>query len=109
MAQRVALGRTLCFDPDIILMDEPFGALDAFTRRSLQTELIRIFLTQRKTILFVTHDVDEAVFLGQRVLVMDQGAITKELPVGLDYPRNPLSKEFYAIREEILSFLLGEL
>jgi sulfonate transport system ATP-binding protein len=68
MAQRVALGRTLCFDPDIILMDEPFGALDAFTRRNLQKELVRIFLSQRKTILFVTHDVDEAVFLGNECL-----------------------------------------
>jgi sulfonate transport system ATP-binding protein len=108
MAQRVALGRTLCFDPDIILMDEPFGALDAFTRRNLQKELIRIFLSQRKTILFVTHDVDEAIFLGQRVLVMDQGIITRETVVDLPQPRDPLSKEFYALREEIMGFFFGD-
>jgi sulfonate transport system ATP-binding protein len=104
MAQRVALGRTLCFDSDIILMDEPFGALDAFTRRNLQKELVRIFLSQRKTILFVTHDVDEAIFLGQRVLVMDQGRLIREIEVNLTYPRDPLSKECYALREEILNF-----
>jgi sulfonate transport system ATP-binding protein len=109
MAQRVALGRTLCFDPDIILMDEPFGALDAFTRRNLQKELVRIFLSQRKTILFVTHDVDEAVFLGQRVLVMDQGRLIQETEVNLPYPRDPLSKEFYVLREEILGFFFAEL
>jgi sulfonate transport system ATP-binding protein len=104
MAQRAALGRTLCFDPDVILMDEPFGALDAFTRRNLQKELINIFLSQRKTILFVTHDVDEAIFLGQRVLVMDEGRFIKEIRVDLAYPRDPLSKECYALREEILGF-----
>jgi sulfonate transport system ATP-binding protein len=109
MAQRVALGRTLCFDPDIILMDEPFGALDAFTRRNLQKELVRIFLAQKKTILFVTHDVDEAVFLGQRVLVMDQAAIVRDLRIDLAYPRDPLSREIYTLREELLGFFLGDL
>jgi sulfonate transport system ATP-binding protein len=109
MAQRVALGRTLCFDPDIVLMDEPFGALDAFTRRNLQKELVRIFLAQKKTILFVTHDVDEAVFLGQRVLVMDQAAIVKDVKIDLAYPRDPLSREIYTLREELLGFFLGDL
>lgn len=108
MAQRVALGRTLCFDPDVILMDEPFGALDAFTRRNLQRELVNIFLSQRKTILFVTHDVDEAIFLGQRVLVLDGGRLVKEVPLNLTYPRDPLSRECYALREEILSFFFGQ-
>ena len=107
MAQRVALGRTLCFDSDVILMDEPFGALDAFTRRNLQKELVNIFLSQRKTILFVTHDVDEAIFLGQRVLVMDQGRLIKEIGIDLAYPRDPLSKECYALREELLSFFFS--
>lgn len=108
MAQRVTLGRTLCFDPDVILMDEPFGALDAFTRRNLQRELVNIFLSQQKTILFVTHDVDEAIFLGQRVLVLDQGRLIKEVPVNLAYPRDPTSRECYALREEILSFFFGQ-
>ena len=102
MAQRTALGRTLCFDPDVILMDEPFGDLDAFTRRNLQKELVNIFLSQKKTILFVTHDVDEAIFLGQRVLVMDQGRLTREIEVNLTYPRDPLSKKCYMLREELL-------
>jgi sulfonate transport system ATP-binding protein len=104
MAQRVALGRTLYFNPDVILMDEPFGDLDAFTRRNLQGELVNIFLSQRKTILFVTHDVDEAIILGQRVLVMDEGSLIREIKVNLAYPRDPLSRECYALREELLSF-----
>ncbi|MGE4299301.1 MAG: ABC transporter ATP-binding protein [Desulfovibrionaceae bacterium] len=108
MAQRVALGRTLCADPDIILMDEPFGALDAFTRRNLQLELTRIFLHQSKTIVFVTHDVDEAAFLGQRVLVMDAGTIVADLPVPLPYPRSTLSGRFFNVREGILSAVMGD-
>jgi sulfonate transport system ATP-binding protein len=106
MAQRTALGRTLCLDPDIILMDEPFGALDAFTRRNLQQELVDIFISQNKTIVFVTHDVDEAVLLGQRVLVMDSGAIVRDLAVDLPYPRDALNREFYFLREEILRTIL---
>lgn len=107
MAQRVALGRTLCFDPDVILMDEPFGALDAFTRRNLQRELMNIFLSQQKTILFVTHDVDEAIFLGQRVLVLDRGRLIKDVPLNMDYPRDPLSRVCYILREEILGFFFS--
>lgn len=106
MAQRTALGRTLCFDPDIILMDEPFGALDAFTRHNLQQELVDIFLSQNKTIIFVTHDVNEAVLLGQRVLVMDKGSIRRELAIDIPYPRDALSKDFYNLREEILRSVL---
>ncbi|GAB6182089.1 ABC transporter ATP-binding protein [Desulfotomaculum defluvii] len=108
MAQRVALGRTLCYDPDIILMDEPLGALDAFTRKNLQTELIDIFLLEKKTIIFVTHDVDEAVFLGQRVVIFDGGSIIEDVPVPLDYPRDPLSQNFFQIREQILRTITGK-
>ena len=103
MAQRVALGRTLFSEPDIILMDEPFGDLDAFTRKNLQKELTNIFLNQKKTILFVTHDVDEAIFLGQRVLILDQGRLISDIPVALTYPRDPLSQPFYLFREQLLS------
>ena len=103
MAQRAALGRTLYADSDIILMDEPFGALDAFTRRKLQKELTQIFIEQAKTIVFVTHDVDEAVYLGQRVLVMDSGMIKADIPVCLEYPRATLSDGFFTTRETILS------
>ncbi len=103
MSQRAALGRTICFDPDIILMDEPFGALDAFTRYNLQQELVQIFKANRKTIMFVTHDVTEAVILGQRVLVLDKGYLASDFEVNLDYPRNPLSQEFQNIRDIILN------
>jgi len=102
MAQRVALGRTLCYNPDIILMDEPFGALDYFTRKKMQQEIVDLFLLQQKTIIFVTHDVTEAVYLGQNIIVMDAGEVVREVPVGLPYHRNPVSPEFLAIQSEIL-------
>lgn len=81
MAQRVALGRALCFGAEIILMDEPLSALDAFTRRALQDELIKVFQAGEKTVLFVTHDVEEALHMGQRVLVMEQGRIAADFAV----------------------------
>lgn len=105
MAQRAALGRTLCYDPDIILMDEPFGALDYFTRKRMQQEIVDIFLMQKKTVLFVTHDVTEAVYLGQNIIVMDAGQVIRELPVNLAYHRNAVSTEFMAIQNEILQAL----
>ncbi|HWR42403.1 ABC transporter ATP-binding protein [Sporomusa sp.] len=108
MAQRTALGRALCYNPDIILMDEPLGALDAFTRASLQKELINIFLLSKKTILFVTHDVDEAVLLGQQVIVMGNGRILENIPVPLAYPRITASKEFYDIRTQVLQAIMLE-
>ncbi|MCY6485108.1 ABC transporter ATP-binding protein [Clostridium aestuarii] len=107
MAQRTALGRTLCYNPDVILMDEPLGALDAFNRRKLQNEIIDIFLKHKKTIIFVTHDVDEAVYLGQKVVMMDKGKVIKEIPVKLSYPREISSREIFNIREEILNYLFN--
>lgn len=106
MAQRVSLGRTLCYDPEIILMDEPFGALDAFNRRKLQNEFINIFREYKKTIIFVTHDVEEAVYLGQDIVIMDEGSIIKQIPVPLDYYRDTTSSEFLKLREEILNSIL---
>ncbi|MEN6412133.1 MAG: ABC transporter ATP-binding protein [Veillonellales bacterium] len=107
MAQRAALGRVLCYDPDIILLDEPLSALDAFTRRNLQKELVNIFRTQQKTILFVTHDVDEALLLGQRVLIMENGGIVGEFTVSFPYPRNSSGEDFYRLREELLGAIQG--
>jgi NitT/TauT family transport system ATP-binding protein len=83
MRQRVAVARTWAADPDVILMDEPFAAVDAMTRLTLQEELARLCATTRKTVFFITHSVDEAVFLGDRVLVMTRrpGRIKREIAV----------------------------
>lgn len=107
MAQRVALGRALCFSADIILMDEPLSALDAFTRRNLQDELAGIFRQYGKTVIFVTHDIDEALILGQRVLVMENGAITRDIAVPFPYPRDKTSEAFYRLRESLMASLQG--
>lgn len=108
MAQRVALGRALCYNSDIILMDEPLSALDAFTRRTLQQELLHIFQEHKKTILFVTHDVDEALIMGQRVLVMDRGRIIQDYPVPFPYPRTVGSEPFFRLRENVLQAITGD-
>ena len=107
MAQRVALGRTLCYDPDLILMDEPFGALDYFTRKKMQREMVDLFMTQKKTLIFVTHDVTEAIYLGQKILVMDAGKIVREIPVEMPYPRDSTTTTFLRVQKEILEVLGG--
>ncbi|QZY55602.1 ABC transporter ATP-binding protein [Crassaminicella profunda] len=106
MAQRVSLGRTLCYNPDIILMDEPLGALDAFNRRKLQREIIELFLKEKKTIIFVTHDVEEAAFLGQRIIALDQGRIVKDIANDLSYIRKINHMDFLNIKEAILNAIL---
>lgn len=106
MAQRTALGRTLCHEPDLILMDEPLGALDACNRRILQDELIHIFKSCRKTIIFVTHDIDEALYLGQRLVIMDKGSILDEMDLGWTYPRDMNSAEFLRMRGKVLETLM---
>jgi sulfonate transport system ATP-binding protein len=107
MAQRAALGRTLCYDPEIILMDEPLGALDAFNRRKLQNDLVDIFLRSGKTMVFVTHDVEEAIYLGRKIVVMEGGRVISEIKVDMPYPRYAGSLEFLRLREEILSLILN--
>ncbi|MCT4619527.1 MAG: ATP-binding cassette domain-containing protein [Marinisporobacter sp.] len=106
MAQRVSLGRTLCYNPDIILMDEPLGALDAFNRRKLQREIIELFLKEKKTIIFVTHDVEEAAFLGQRIIALDEGRIVKDISNDLEYIRKINHIDFLDIKEAILNAIL---
>src|SRR3546814_14706027 len=88
MKQRVGLARSLAVDPDVLLMDEPFGALDAHTREGLQAELIRLHEEVRKTIIFVTHDLDEAVLLADRVVVLStRGTVAEIVDVPLERPR----------------------
>ncbi|SAK84651.1 ABC transporter [Caballeronia catudaia] len=107
MKQRVAIARSLAYEPDVLLMDEPFAALDAQTRESLQDELLRIWKRTGTTIVFITHSIDEAIYLGQRVLVMaaSPGRITHVLPVNV--PKSDTSEdvratpEFVRLRHEI--------
>jgi NitT/TauT family transport system ATP-binding protein len=106
MKQRVQLARVLANDPDILLMDEPFGALDAMTRRTMQQELVRIWKEMNKTIIFVTHDIQEALLLGQRVGVMSVGPssnISTIYEIPLAYPRDFTDKEFHRIYQKIQS------
>lgn len=107
MAQRVALVRALINEPDILLMDEPLGALDAFTRMNIQDEILDMWQKRKQLIVMVTHDIDEAIYMGSRVLVMEArpGRIRKEIRIDLPYPRNRSSREFVAYRNEILDML----
>lgn len=105
MAQRVSLGRTLYYNPEVILMDEPFSALDYFTRHSLQETLLRLYERDKKTIIFVTHDVEEALLLGDRVLVMDNGAVKTSTCIDLPRPREVAQEEFQILRTKILNAL----
>jgi len=106
MRQRCAIARAYVLDPHVLLMDEPFGALDALTRVQLQEELLGTWERERRTVLFVTHDVDEAVYLGDRVVVMAArpGRIHRTVTVDLPFPRTEevrLSPEFAALRNEV--------
>ncbi|MDR0954106.1 MAG: ABC transporter ATP-binding protein [Rikenellaceae bacterium] len=104
MRQRIALARALAVDPDMLLMDEPFGALDVITRARMQDELIRIWQTCAKTIVFVTHDIDEAVYLADRVVIMapDPGRIKAVKTIDLGRGRDRTSVRFMAERDQIL-------
>lgn len=102
MAQRTALGRALVYDSELILMDEPLGSLDAFNRYKLQKELKNIFSNNDKTVIFVTHDIDEAIFLGDQVLVMDQGAITEEFKLEAEIKFSKNNEKYLELKEKIL-------
>lgn len=103
MRQRVAVARALAVDPEILFMDEPFGALDAMTRLKMEEELTRIWLDKRKTIVFVTHDIDEAIYLADRVAVMtpNPGRIKRVVEIPLGRPRDRTSYDFLKIKAEI--------
>ena len=107
MAQRVALVRTLINEPEILLLDEPLGALDAFTRMNMQDEILNIWTQRRQLALMVTHSIDEAVYMGTRVLVMEAnpGRIVADIKISEDFPRDRSSASFVEYRNEILNKL----
>jgi len=110
MKQRVGIARALAIDPKVLLMDEPFGALDAQTRETLQVELLEIHARTKKTILFVTHDLDEAVLIADRIVVMQNGRVEDIVEVPLSRPRGDLSivrglPEFNEVRYKIWRML----
>jgi NitT/TauT family transport system ATP-binding protein len=110
MRQRVAIARVLALDSPILLMDEPFGALDALTRRNLQDELLRIWLELHKTILFVTHSIDESIYLADRIVVMTYrpGRIKAIVPVAFPRPRDVSSPDFNAMKRELSAMVMEE-
>ncbi|MFD1134682.1 ABC transporter ATP-binding protein [Paenibacillus urinalis] len=107
MSQRVAIARALLRNPEVMLLDEPFGALDAFTRGHMQEALLDIWQTNKTAMVLVTHDIDEAVFLSTRVVVMDRrpGRIKAIVPIDLPYPRKRTSRSFTELRTLVLDEL----
>ena len=103
MAQRASIARALVNHPDILLLDEPFGALDAFTKIQMQKEMLRIRETEKSTMILVTHDIDEAVYLADRIIVMSSrpGSIKEIISVELSRPRNRNSNDFTCLRKQI--------
>src|SRR5258708_23717257 len=110
MKQRVALARALAVDAPMLLMDEPFGALDALTRRSMQSELLRIWGELRQTIVFVTHGIDESVTLADRVVVFTYrpGTVKKNVGLRLPRPRDPAAPEFAAALKQLTALVAEE-
>jgi ABC-type nitrate/sulfonate/bicarbonate transport system ATPase subunit len=113
MRQRVALMRTFLFDRDIMLLDEPFGALDALTRALMQRWLLEVWSEFKRTVLFITHDIEEAIYLGDRVVVMSArpGRIKLDMPIRLGRPRPAnviIAPEFVALKRELLAAVEAE-
>ncbi len=111
MQQRVGIARALALDPQVLLLDEPFGALDAITREQLQREIADILARSTKTAVFITHNMDEAIFFSDRILVMASrpGRIVEEVQVGMPRPREAdavrASRQFATMREHLWSLL----
>lgn len=107
MQQRVGIARAYCNDPDVLFMDEPFGALDAQTRYLMQEEIIRIWEQEKKTVIFVTNNIEEALYLADRILLMTNcpSEIKKEYSIDFERPRDYTAEEFLLKREEITAFM----
>jgi ABC-type nitrate/sulfonate/bicarbonate transport system ATPase subunit len=107
MAQRVALARALINHPKVLLLDEPLGALDAFTRMRMQDEVLRLWENRRTTMLLVTHDIDEAIYMSDRILIMTSapGRIDRDIAIDLTRPRDRTGQSFLCFRSEILEHL----
>lgn len=110
MRQRVAIARVLALDSPVMLMDEPFGALDSLTRRNLQDELLRIWMKFKKTVIFVTHSIEESIYLADRIVVMTYrpGKIKKIVSVAMPHPRDPSSSYFNEIKRELGLLVMEE-
>jgi sulfonate transport system ATP-binding protein len=106
--QRVALARALVRKPHLLMLDEPLGALDALTRIEMQRLIEQIWQDQKFSVFLITHDVDEAVMLGDRVLLIEQGQITLDMPVPLPRPRQRKSQAFVTLAEDILERVMGD-
>jgi NitT/TauT family transport system ATP-binding protein len=110
MRQRVAIARVLALDSSTLLMDEPFGALDALTRRNLQDELLRLWSAVKKTILFVTHGIEESIYLADRIVVMTYrpGRVKRIVNVTIPRPRDVASPEFNLLKRELSALVMEE-
>lgn len=104
MSQRVAIARALLRDPEVLLLDEPFGALDAFTRKHLQDVLVDIWQKKKITMILVTHDIDESIYLGTQLAILraNPGRLQKWLPIELSFPRSRTDTSFQYLRQKVL-------